>query len=360
MTLLQQRASLLDLSFPELQARLDTWGLPRYRADQIWGWLYQRKASEISQMSNLPQALRNQLSENFNDPHPKPVIHLHSKDGLTQKVLFELADGARIEAVQMKYRGNAKRRSRITLCISSQAGCALGCTFCATGQGGFQRHLTPGEVVAQALFFMKKLDDSGSGEHVTNIVFMGMGEPFHNYDNVMAAVRTLTAANAIGLGQRRITISTVGLAPQIRRFADEGTQVNLAISLHAASDELRGRTMPVNRRYPIPVLLDACRYYVTKTNRRISFEWALIHKQNDTREQAVLLAEQIKDLLCHVNLIPLNPTKGFEGDCSDPERIQSFRDILDEYGIPNSIRARKGLDINAACGQLSQQYPAPS
>jgi 23S rRNA (adenine2503-C2)-methyltransferase len=353
-----QNASLFDLTLTQIEDQLESWSEPRYRAKQIWQWLYEKRVSKIDEMTNLSKDLREQLKANYSLNRLKPIIHLHSKDDMTEKVLFELSDGARIETVKMKYRTNANKRQRITLCISSQAGCALGCTFCATGQGGFQRHLTSGEIVEQVLFFMRALDQEGSDEHVTNIVYMGMGEPFHNYDNVMASLKKLTDADGIGLGQRRITVSTVGLAPEIKKFAQEGTQVNLAISLHSASNELRSETMPVNRRYPIPILLEACKYYIDKTNRRISFEWALIHKVNDTQEQAIMLAEQIKKLLCHVNLIPLNPTEGFEGDSSDPERIQAFRDVLDGYGIPNSIRARKGLDINAACGQLSQQYPA--
>jgi len=346
--------SLYDLSLPELEQRLATAGHPRYRALQVWEWLYQKQARTLDEMSNLPKAMRQSLSQEFALGRLHPVMDLHSKDGLTRKVLFELPDGAQVEAVKMTYLRALGRQKRNTLCISSQAGCAMGCTFCATGQGGFQRNLSSGEIVEQVLFFARALREQG--DHVGNVVFMGMGEPFANYDQVMKAVRTMTDFKGIGLGNRRITISTVGLVPQILRFAEEGSQVNLAISLHAATDELRGKSMPVNRRFSIAQLLDACRTYTQKTHRRVSFEWAMINDVNDSPEQAAQLAQRLKGMLCHVNLIPLNPTPGFPGAPSDPQRIAAFCQVLDEHGIPNSIRARKGLDINAACGQLRQHH----
>jgi len=346
--------SLYDLSLSELRKILRTWSQPSFRSDQIWDWLYQKRSTTFPEMLNLPQGLRQQLEQTFILGRLKPLLKLTSRDKSTQKILFELPDGARIETVHMAYRATQTSSRRNTLCISSQVGCALGCTFCATGQGGFKRNLSSGEIVEQVLFFQRIL--AARERKVTNIVFMGMGEPFANYDNVMQAVARLIHPQGIGLGARRLTISTSGLVPGIERFTQENSQVNLAISLHAANDALRSRSMPVNRRYPIPVLLDACRQYTEKTHRRISFEWAMIKHVNDTVEQATLLGEQIQGMLCHVNLIPLNPTQGFDGQASDPGRIAAFRAVLNHYGVPNSIRSRKGVDINAACGQLSQTY----
>lgn len=345
--------SLYDFSFEQLQQQISVWKQPAYRAQQIWSWLYEHNISHIEAMNNLPKPLRERLADCFSLSRLTPVMELRSKDESTRKILFELSDKTTIEAVHMTYGGKNNRAGRNTLCISSQAGCALGCTFCATGQGGFQRNLTSGEIVEQVLFYARALKTQGA--RVTNIVFMGMGEPFANYDNVMEAVQKLTDPKGVGLGARRLTISTVGLVPGIERFTAANTQVNLAISLHAATDELRSQSMPVNQRYPIRALLKACRQYTKKTRRRISFEWAMIDHVNDTIEQATILAEQIHDMLCHVNLIPLNPTQGFAGKASDPTRMAAFCAVLDRYGIPNSIRSRKGVDINAACGQLSRQ-----
>jgi len=346
--------SLFDLSLTDVRQWLRTWNEPSFRAEQIWNWLYQKRSATFAEMLNLPQALRQRLEEGFRLGRLKPLLKLTSGDKSTQKILFELPDHTRMETVHMAYRAKHNTAERHTLCISSQVGCALGCTFCATGQGGFKRNLTSGEIVEQVLFFQRIL--ATKGKKVTNIVFMGMGEPFANYDNVLRAVATLTHPKGVGLGARRLTISTSGLVPGIERFTQENSQVNLAISLHAASDALRSRSMPVNRRYPIPVLLDACRKYTEKTHRRISFEWAMIKHVNDTVAQATLLGEHIQGMLCHVNLIPLNPTQGFDGQASDPGRIAAFRAVLNRYGVPNSIRSRKGVDINAACGQLSQTY----
>ncbi len=240
---------------------------------------------------------------------------------------------------------------RNTLCISTQAGCAMGCVFCATGQMGFKRHLSSGEIVAQVMYYARMLHDQG--EAVTNVVVMGMGEPFHNYDNTLSAIDRLNDPDGYNFGARRFTISTVGLVPAIRRFAAEKRQVNLAISLHAAEDTLRTSMLPVNKRYPIDELLEACRDYVAITGRRITFEWALINEINDTPEQAHLLAKKLKGLLCHVNAIPLNPTQGFSGKATTRERAEKFKEILDSSGISCTIRLRRGIDIQAGCGQLA-------
>lgn len=245
---------------------------------------------------------------------------------------------------------------RNTICVSSQAGCAMNCSFCATGQAGFQRNLSTGEIVEQIIFFARRL--MHQGERLTNLVFMGMGEPFANYGAVQEAIARLTDPQGFNFGARRITISTVGLVPGIEKFTAERSQVNLAVSLHAATDELRSEMMPINRRYPLDVLMKACRDYVETTRRRLSFEWALISGVNDTPQQARLLAQRIRGMLCHVNMIPLNPTPGFGGRASTKERIAAFRAELDHYGIPNSVRERRGIDISAGCGQLRQQSVA--
>ncbi len=350
---MSKRQYLLDLDYADVEAWLSEQDQPSFRARQIWEWIYAKRATRFEEMTNLPKGLRERLEAHFTLSRLNVLLDLRSKDRLTRKALFELPDGVRIETVKMAYR-RPSGQIRNTLCISSQAGCALGCTFCATGQGGFQRNLSAGEIVEQVLFYARELDERD--QQVNNVVYMGMGEPFANYDHVLASVRKLIDARGLNLGARKITISTVGLVPGIERFTEEGLQVNLAISLHAATDELRGKSMPVNRRFPIPVLLKACRRYAERTNRRITFEWAMIRGVNDTVEQATLLAEQLKGMLCHLNLIPLNPTQGFGGRASEGDRIGRFQNILNGYGIPNSVRARKGLDINAACGQLSQHY----
>ncbi len=294
----------------------------------------------------------------------KPVRYLQSSDRQTRKTLFALQDGTLIEAVLMKYGappsgspkiqgiwGENQRGARRTLCISSQAGCAMGCAFCATGQMGFKRHLTSGEIVAQVMYYARMLEERG--ERVTNIVVMGMGEPFHNYDNTMAAIDRLNDPDGYNFGARRITLSTVGLVPMMRRFANEKRQVNLAVSLHAIHDEARASLMPVNKKYNLAELLDACRYYVEKTGRRITFEWALIHGVNDSPEIARQLAARLRGLLCHVNAIPLNPTAGYNGKATDRQRAEAFKEALEQAGVACTIRLRRGIDIQAGCGQLA-------
>jgi 23S rRNA (adenine2503-C2)-methyltransferase len=276
-----------------------------------------------------------------------PKFDLHSRDGWTHKVLFSLPGNTELETVLMRY------PERNTVCVSSQAGCAMNCSFCATGQAGFQRNLTAGEIVEQILFFARRL--TREGQRLTNLVFMGMGEPLANYPAIREAIARLTDPEGFNFGDRRITISTVGLVPGIEKFTAERSQVNLAVSLHAATDELRSQLMPINKRYPLDILLEACRAYTETTHRRLSFEWAMISGVNDTPEQAHALAERIRGMLCHVNFIPLNPTPGYEGRASSEERIRAFRTVLDRYGIPNSVRERRGIDINAGCGQLRQQ-----
>ncbi len=337
-----------DLTLDELTALVVGWGYPAYRARQVWRWLYVQKVIDVAQMANLPADLRERLAENVRLSALETVRQLFSADGDTVKWLFRLPDGQLIESVLMEYAG-----MRRTACLSTQAGCAMGCVFCATGQMGFARHLSAGEIIAQAVALARWLEEHG--DRLSNVVLMGMGEPFHNYDAVLAAIRRLNAPEGLGIGQRHITLSTVGLVPEIRRFADEGLQVKLAISLHAATDEDRSALLPVNRRWPIADLLDACREYVRKTGRRVTFEWALIAGENDTIQMAHQLGALLQGLLCHINLIPLNPTAGYAGEASPQERIRAFQAVLSEYGIESTVRVRRGIDINAGCGQLKAE-----
>lgn len=340
-----QKVFILDLSFPELEQIVQTWGEPAYRAEQIWRGLYQQLWNVPSHFSTLPKTLRQRLEEEFTFSHLTPMTSLRSSDGNTIKTLFRLPDDLAIEAVLMRY----ERRN--TLCISTQVGCAMGCVFCATGQMGFKRHLSPGEIVEQVLYYARLLRQEG--EEVTNIVVMGMGEPFHNYEATMKAIDTLNHPLGMNLGARRFTISTVGLVPAIRRFAAEKRQVNLAISLHATRDDLRSSLLPINRKYPIHEVLAACRDYVAQTGRRITFEWALIQGVNDSVETARELAALLKGLLCHVNVIPLNPTRRYSGTGSTRERANAFKAELERHGIPCTVRIRRGIDIQAGCGQLA-------
>jgi len=367
------RQLVYDLDLRSLTELTASWGEPAYRARQIWQGLYQHFYPSPSQFPNIPKPLREKLANELDFTGIEPVRQLDSSDKQTRKTLFKLQDGNFIEAVVMRYgdppnpypttrstkdnlglRGPGELRGskhRRTLCISTQAGCAMGCVFCATGQMGFKRNLSSGEIVAQVMFYARLLQQEGS--NVTNIVLMGMGEPFHNYDNTMAAIDRLNDPDGYNFGARRFTISTVGLVPQIKRFADEKRQVNLAISLHAADDGLRQSMLPVNKKYNIDEVLDACRYYVDQTGRRITFEWALINGVNDTPEEAHKLAVRLKGLLCHVNAIPLNPTHGYKAQATTRERAKRFKEALEQAGIPCTIRMRRGIDIQAGCGQLA-------
>lgn len=342
-----EKSNFYDLEYQQLKDLLKQWGEPGFRADQIWIAIYEKLRSDFDQIGTLPSTLRTQLKDRFSLEILNPLDQLTSTNGDTVKLLFALPDGNRIESVLMKY---DKRR---TLCISTQAGCAMGCTFCATGQMGFSRNLSQGEIIAQVIHFAKILAEQD--EKVTNIVYMGMGEPFHNYQATLGSIDTLNHPKGFKLGARRFTISTVGLVPAIKRFTKENRQVNLAISLHAATDELRASMMPVNNRYPISELMQACHEYVNTTNRRITFEWALIQNVNDTKEQAEKLVKLLQGLLCHVNVIPLNPTHKFTGERSEDQRVETFRKILESNGIPCTVRIRRGVEIHAGCGQLASK-----
>jgi 23S rRNA (adenine2503-C2)-methyltransferase len=356
------RSFIYDLELSDLKHLLVDLGEPSYRAGQVWQGLYKHYWNTPDEFTNLPKTLREQIGQMLRFEVLTPIKYLDSSDGLTRKTLFKLHDGRLIEAVLMRYgdpaaltptpspsgRGEKQRR---TLCISSQAGCAMGCVFCATGQMGFKRNLTSGEIVAQVMYYARMLH--AQGENVTNIVLMGMGEPFHNYENTMAAIDRLNHSEGYNFGARRFTISTAGLVPMIRRFADEKRQVNLAVSLHAAEDDERSTIMPVNKKYHIGKLLEACRYYVDQTGRRVTFEWALIDGVNDTEEVARKLAARLKGLMCHVNAIPLNPTTGYHGRATTRQSAARFKETLEQAGVPCTIRLRRGIDIQAGCGQLA-------
>ncbi|HEY5730197.1 MAG TPA: 23S rRNA (adenine(2503)-C(2))-methyltransferase RlmN [Anaerolineales bacterium] len=358
---------IYDLELPALVILFNEWKEPSFRAKQVWQGLYGHLYDNPEQFSNIPKALREKMTEHFTFSPFTIKTATDSSDGFTRKTLFELPDKNLLEAVLMRYGDPADNpqitapapnsenlrgaKNRRTLCISTQAGCAMGCVFCATGQMGFKRHLTSGEIVAQVLYYARILKEEN--ESVTNIVFMGMGEPFHNYDNTMEAIDRLNDKDGYNFGARRFTISTVGLVPQIRRFADEKRQVNLAISLHEVDDDKRTSIMPVNKRYSIDEVIAACKYYIEQTSRRITFEWALINGVNDSPEVAKKLAARLKGLMCHVNAIPLNPTAGYKGQATDRQRAQLFKETLEQAGIPCTIRMRRGVDIAAGCGQLA-------
>lgn len=354
------RASLLEFSQAELAEYLIALGEPRFRARQVWEWIYKRYAGSFGEMNNLPAALRAHLAEAATVNPLTPVAVVVSQAGDTQKALFALPDGHTIEAVLMLY---DRRR---TLCISSQAGCAMGCTFCATAQGGLMRNLTAGEIVAQVLYFARYLNDPSAPPamevdrptHVTNIVLMGMGEPLHNYKQVWTALHRLTDEDAFGLGARHITLSTVGLPPMIDRMADEPLQINLAVSLHAPNDELRGQLVPVNKAYPVDDVLAAAARYIAKTNRRVTFEYALMQGINDSPELAHELGQKLKRLLCHVNVIPLNPIPNSPYQPTSDADTERFVAILREHGVPATVRLRRGIEINAGCGQLRRALTA--
>jgi len=362
-----KKTDLLSLTLPQVQQWFVERGEPPFRAKQLFSWLYQRLVTDFSAMTNLPQSLRSQLAQEASIGPMVVRSEQHSKDDRTRKILLELDDGKLIESVLMLYPPIGESSARATVCVSTQAGCAFGCTFCATGQMGFDRHLTAGEIVAQVLFFARELRDApwsakglpGSApiDHITNIVLMGMGEPLHNYDNVLQALRILNNLDGFNLGARHMTVSTVGLVPAIRKLSQEPLQVNLAISLHAPTDELRGRTMPINKKYPLEELLAACKDYIAATGRQVTFEYVLLAGVNDTAAHAHLLSELLVPLkqFAHVNCIPVNATSA---DYKSPsgESIRAFRNILFEHGVSNSVRAERGDDIAAACGQLRTRF----
>ncbi len=341
--------NLYDHPRAALGERLAPHGLSSHYRDLLWEALYRRHVTglEAAQLPGLREELRGRLEAHAHVGALATHLETFSQDGFTHKLLLRLQDGQTIETVLMRFQGRA------TVCLSTQAGCAMGCVFCATGQMGFVRHLTPGEIVAQVVHVSRVL--AASGEKLRNIVLMGMGEPLHNYDATMTAVDILTDPKGLAIGPRFITLSTVGVVPGIRRLADEARPVQLAVSLHAATDAERSALVPAGKKWPLAELMDACRYYSEKRERRIFFEWALIAGQNDSKDTAHTLGQLLQGMDAHVNLIPLNPTAGYREAPSSPDAVRAFQDVLQGYGLPSTVRQRRGIDIDAGCGQLKAE-----
>lgn len=339
---------LHDLSQEALRAQLRAWGFSPVHAATIWRSLYRDGVTQLDALSDLPARLRERLEAECRLERLTTEKQSDSSDELTRKYLLGLSDGQQIETVLMRYPGRA------TACLSSQAGCALGCVFCATGQLGFARNLRASEIVAQALHVQRALRESGDGsERLRNLVLMGMGEPLLNYDAVMTALEILRDPAGLAIAGKRITISTVGIVPGIVRLADEGRPYSLAVSLHAAEQGERAALIPAAKTWPLAELLDACRYYTTKLGRRIFFEWTLIAGANDSAEQAHAVARLLSHIPAHLNLIPLNRTEGYPGQPGEVQAVRTFQAILEVHGLPSTVRQRRGLDIAAGCGQLA-------
>ena len=365
-------ANFYDFTREALLLQAVRWGFSPVHAARAWTYAYLGNVDRWADMPALPARFRARAETELTFGRLPVATETHSTDGFTRKYLLALADDRRIETVLMRYTG------RVTACVSSQAGCAMGCVFCATGQMGFTRHLTPGEIVAQALLVDRVLrETSGAtppparpaarrgvratppiirpapGDRLRNIVLMGMGEPLHNYDAVMTAVDILCDSAGLSLGTKKITLSTVGVIPGIIRLADEGRPIHLAVSLHAATQEERAALVPVAKKWPLDDLMDACRYYIAKQERRIFYEWTLIEGRNDSVETAHAVGRLLRGQQAQVNLIPLNPTAGYPGAPTGHESARRFRQILADYGLPSTVRQRRGIDIAAGCGQLA-------
>ncbi|SQB33475.1 23S rRNA (adenine(2503)-C(2))-methyltransferase RlmN [Clostridium cochlearium] len=336
--------NLLDLSLEDLKKWMKENGEKEFRAKQVLDWIY-KGAYNFEAMKNIPKDIKNKLQENFYISVPSVVEKYVSKDKSTVKFLFEYRDGNIIESVVMKYKhGN-------TICVSTQVGCKMGCTFCASTIGGVVRSLSHGEILGEVLMAQKEI-----GEKISNIVMMGSGEPLDNYDNSLKFIKSVNNENGLNIGQRHITLSTCGIVPKIKELAEENLQITLAISLHAPNDNIRRKTMPIASVYSIEKLLEACKYYISKTNRRITFEYALVDNLNDKEVHAEELSNLLKGLLCHVNLIPINKIDEKEFKSSSTNKIKNFSNILLKNGIQTTIRREMGSDINAACGQLRRRY----
>jgi len=336
----QPDKSIHSLESAELAAVIGELGQPAYRAKQVWQWLYQRMAVEWTAMTNIPETLKAGLNERVSLETVVPV-ETQGKTGSTRKILCKLADGEHIEEVLIP----APRR--LTVCVSSQVGCRYRCAFCASGQAGFRRNLSAGELVAQVVFAARAAE-----QKPTHVVVMGVGEPLDNYDSVLKAIRIINDESGLNIGARRITISTCGVVPGIARLAEEKIQIELSVSLHAADDALRSQLMPVNRKYPLAQLVDACHAYTDKTGRIITFEYVLIGGVNDSRPDANKLVRLLEKLKCRVNLIPLSKVAEFGREASTVETAEMFMGVLDRGHINATLRASRGGDLDAACGQL--------
>lgn len=331
--------NIRDLYYDELEKILIDMGEKKFRAKQIFSWLY-KGIESFDEMTDISKELIEKLKDNFVLNQISLIDFQKSKDG-TIKYLFKLNDGHGIESVLMEYKYG------YTACISNQIGCKMGCNFCASAKIGYVRNMTPGEIVGQILKVQKE-----SGKTVSNVVFMGIGEPLDNYDNVIKSIRIMNDPKGLNIGARHISLSTCGIVPKIKMLADENIQCNLCISLHSSRDSVRTEMMPINKVYSIDEVMEACKEYISKTNRRITFEYALVDGVNDSHEDAIHLARLLKGMLCHVNLIPVNKIKGGKYEKSSTEKILAFRDTLNDRGIVATVRRELGSDISAACGQL--------
>ena len=335
--------NIKDYNLEELKKEMIELGEKPFRAEQIFKWVHQEKVKTFEEMTNLSLELRKRLEENYTMCNYKILKKQESKDG-TIKYLFDVLDGNAIETVLMRYHhGNS-------ICVSSQIGCKMGCKFCASTGINFIRSLTSGEIVEQIIAV-----EQDTGEKISNVVFMGIGEPFDNYDNVVNAIRIINNPKGLNIGARHISISTSGIVPKIYQLAEENIQCTLSISLHATSNDKRSSMMPVNNAYPLEELMKACKEYIKKTNKRISFEYALAKDNNDNLQDAKELVKLLKGMLCHVNLIPINKIENEKFDKSSNENIMKFRDYLNDHGIVATIRRELGSDIDAACGQLRRK-----
>jgi len=335
--------NIKDYDLAELKQEFVEMGQKPFRAEQVFKWLYEAKVSSFDEMTNLSLDLREKLKQDYGMYNFNILRKQASSDG-TIKYLFDVLDGNAIETVLMSYHHG------YSLCVSTQIGCKMGCKFCASTGIKFVRNLTSGEIVEQILAV-----ERDNNIRISNVVFMGIGEPLDNYDNVVNAIRIINNQKGINIGARHISISTSGLVPKIYQLAEENIQCTLSISLHATTDEKRSEMMPVNNRYNIKELLQACRDYIEKTNRRISFEYALAKDNNDNLEDAKRLVKLLKGMICHVNLIPINKIENGDYTKSSNENIMKFRDYLNEHGIVATIRRELGADIDAACGQLRRK-----
>lgn len=341
---MSQKTNVKDFTLEQLEDYIIEKGLPKFRAGQIFEWIY-RDVQDFDQMTNLSKDMISKLKEALYIGRSEIEVKQVSREDGTRKYLLKLEDGNAVETVLMEYSYGK------TICISTQVGCRMNCSFCASGIGGLTRHMTSGEMLEEVMAVSRDI-----GERISNIVLMGTGEPFDNYDEIIKFLKTVNNQKGLNIGMRHITISTSGLVPKIMDFADEQLQCTLAISLHASNNEIRDQLMPVNRKYKIEELIDACRYYTNKTNKRITFEYALIKGINDSEQNAEELARLLKGMLCHVNLIPINEVveKGFSK--STKAAIDRFRSVLEKNRIEATVRRELGSDINAACGQLRKKY----
>jgi len=345
--LVTMKINVKGLELSELEALMLNWGQAKFRARQLMLWLYHRRAVNFDEMTDISKAFRAELRENTYISQPKLLTKNHSAGSDAVKYLFELKDGNRVESVLMYDQG------RVTVCLSTQVGCPQGCAFCATGMIGLIRNLTAAEIIDQLMFIEV---DLGGGKQASNVVLMGMGEPFANYEQTVKALRLMTASEGLMVAQRKITVSTSGLAPQIRRFADEGLKVGLAISLNATTDDMRNKLMPINRKYPISEVLEAAREWAIKVKQRITIEYVLIRDINDSAEDAKRLCKMLRNIPSKLNLIAFNEVEGLDFKSPAPERVEEFRQIMADGCYVAPIRASKGGDITAACGQLRAQY----